>query len=178
MVDDIYFVIIMNRFRGRSRSLVSSQFTAAPPLFFAVFARCFSLLFRAISSLKPRKSAILAGIAAVFSWNNSEYQRSPVKQRTPARVPSIPPATGEGQVFAAGKAHGRRAGAVVGLDVDEADHALLDLLSRQPRVACPIGSKKRDETTVWLILLRRRRGAGPTGTVRGVPGCDSACRVP
>src|SRR6266481_6187729 len=29
--------------------------------------------------------------------------------------------------LAAGKAHGRRASAVVGLDVDKADHALLDL---------------------------------------------------
>src|SRR6516225_4966542 len=33
-----------------------------------------------------------------------------------------------GSRLAAGEAHGRRAGAVVGLDVDKADHALLDLL--------------------------------------------------
>ena len=32
--------------------------------------------------------------------------------------------------LAAGKAHGRGTGAVVGLDVDETDHALLDLLPR------------------------------------------------
>src|ERR1700757_1460765 len=35
---------------------------------------------------------------------------------------------GAGSGLAAGKAHGGGAGAVVGLDVDEADHALLDLL--------------------------------------------------
>ena len=34
----------------------------------------------------------------------------------------------DGSGFAAGEAHGRGAGAVVGLDVDKADHAVLDLL--------------------------------------------------
>src|SRR5438105_1851645 len=44
-------------------------------------------------------------------------------------APGRPFATRSGRSgLAAGKAHGRRTGAVVGLDVDKADHALLDLL--------------------------------------------------
>src|SRR5438105_4889083 len=43
---------------------------------------------------------------------------------------SRPPAVGRdyGSGLAAGEAHGRGAGAVIGLDVDKADHALFDLL--------------------------------------------------
>src|SRR5208282_6246846 len=47
---------------------------------------------------------------------------------------------GGGSGLAAGETHGRRASAVVGLDVDKADHALLDLLpGAQQRRADALG---------------------------------------
>jgi hypothetical protein len=45
------------------------------PLFFAVIARCFLLLFRRCDCKNPRNSAAFADRAAVFSWKNSEKQR-------------------------------------------------------------------------------------------------------
>jgi len=45
------------------------------PLFLAVIARCFLLLFCRRDTQDPKNSAAFTGGAAVFSWKNSEKQR-------------------------------------------------------------------------------------------------------
>jgi len=62
----------MNRHKDRVPFAVFAAVYSGIPLFFAVFARCFSLLFRSGASLKPRKSAAKVGSTAVFFGNNSE----------------------------------------------------------------------------------------------------------
>src|SRR6516162_5988060 len=57
--------------------------------------------------------------------NRGGARQRRAKKGAPAGAPSAARAGRSG--LAAGKTHGRGAGAVVGLDVDEADHALLDL---------------------------------------------------
>src|ERR1700730_10644160 len=58
-----------------------------------------------------------------------ENREAAAKTKGRPRAP-LPVTRSSRSGLAAGKAHRRRAGAVVGLDVDKADHALLDLLPR------------------------------------------------
>src|SRR5262249_16642683 len=53
---------------------------------------------------------------------------SVLPEKEGAKAPSFPRVDVLGSGFAAGEAHRRGAGPVVGLAVDKADHALLDLL--------------------------------------------------
>jgi hypothetical protein len=67
---------------GNAKSL--AVFVRCFPLFFAVIARCFSLLFFCRDGQKPRHSDAFAGGAAVLLWKNSE------KQRRLAAAPVLP----------------------------------------------------------------------------------------